>query len=281
QITPQDVNWSRFGKALSAVLRQEFDRAEALVMTGLASAQRTIDRRQLLGVAAALGVARGKRTAFDADIEAEVRSMLGGDRANWLLPVAAWWCARAALDRPALAREVIEVLMPRLGEPLDPIVIVPPIGVVLAAARLGDESLLSAIAHDDALWYDRTAWHSAQGGVARALALRLIDTKAEPELAKACKACDELGMTLFSQLARNAVADRDAAAGEGPAKSPRLTRRERQIAALVHDGKTNREIAAILVVSERTVEAHLSNLFGKLRLGSRTQLAAWFLKNRS
>ncbi len=54
-----------------------------------------------------------------------------------------------------------------------------------------------------------------------------------------------------------------------------LTAREREVAALVAQGSTNREIAARLVVSERTAEAHVSNILGKLGFATRAQIAAW------
>ena len=54
-----------------------------------------------------------------------------------------------------------------------------------------------------------------------------------------------------------------------------LTERERQVAALVAQGRSNREIAAALVVSERTVETHVGNILAKLGFASRAQVAAW------
>ena len=51
-----------------------------------------------------------------------------------------------------------------------------------------------------------------------------------------------------------------------------LTAREREIALLVAGGRTNREIAAQLVLSIRTVEAHLRTIYGKLGLRSRVEL---------
>jgi pimeloyl-ACP methyl ester carboxylesterase/DNA-binding CsgD family transcriptional regulator len=54
-----------------------------------------------------------------------------------------------------------------------------------------------------------------------------------------------------------------------------LTARERGVAALVAQGKSNREIADALVMSERTVEWHVSNILSKLGLQSRAQVAAW------
>ena len=51
----------------------------------------------------------------------------------------------------------------------------------------------------------------------------------------------------------------------------RLTRRERQVLELAGQGMTNREIAAELTVSVRTVQSHLSSIFSKLGVGSRTE----------
>jgi DNA-binding CsgD family transcriptional regulator len=53
-----------------------------------------------------------------------------------------------------------------------------------------------------------------------------------------------------------------------------LTRAERRVAELVARGLTNREIAELLFLSSRTVEAHLSHVFRKLDLSSRAKLAA-------
>ena len=52
-----------------------------------------------------------------------------------------------------------------------------------------------------------------------------------------------------------------------------LTPAEERVAALVAEGRTNREVAAALYLSERTVEGHLSHVFGKLGVRSRTELA--------
>ena len=52
-----------------------------------------------------------------------------------------------------------------------------------------------------------------------------------------------------------------------------LTPAEERVAALVAEGKTNREVAAALFVSVRTVEGHLSRIFGKLGVRHRTELA--------
>ena len=54
-----------------------------------------------------------------------------------------------------------------------------------------------------------------------------------------------------------------------------LTEREREIAALVTRGLANREIAAELVLSDRTVETHIGNILSKLGFASRSQIAVW------
>ena len=68
-------------------------------------------------------------------------------------------------------------------------------------------------------------------------------------------------------------------AGEpGPSSSGKqLTRREKEIAALVAAGNGNREIAARLFLSKRTVDSHMEHIFTKLGFSSRTQLASWVL----
>jgi DNA-binding CsgD family transcriptional regulator len=53
-----------------------------------------------------------------------------------------------------------------------------------------------------------------------------------------------------------------------------LTAREREVAVLVAAGRTNRDIAARLVVSKRTVDAHVEHILGKLGYSSRVQVAA-------
>ena len=54
-----------------------------------------------------------------------------------------------------------------------------------------------------------------------------------------------------------------------------LTEREREVAALIAQGKANREIAEILVVNYRTIEKHIENMLSKLGFASRAQIAVW------
>lgn len=55
----------------------------------------------------------------------------------------------------------------------------------------------------------------------------------------------------------------------------RLTKRELEIARLIAQELTSRDIAARLFISERTVEAHVTNMLNKLGLNSRVELARW------
>ena len=54
-----------------------------------------------------------------------------------------------------------------------------------------------------------------------------------------------------------------------------LSRRELEIAHLIAEGLTNKEVASKLFISNRTVETHVTNMLNKLGLSSRTQLARW------
>lgn len=58
-----------------------------------------------------------------------------------------------------------------------------------------------------------------------------------------------------------------------------LTPREYEVARLIVQGKTNREIAEELVLSKRTVEKHVANILSKLGLTSRSQIVRWMLEN--
>jgi non-specific serine/threonine protein kinase len=72
-----------------------------------------------------------------------------------------------------------------------------------------------------------------------------------------------------------------AAGGRDLDTAPALTRREREVAGLIAEGLSNKEIAARLVTSRRTAESHVENILRKLGFTSRTQVAAWVAQQRS
>lgn len=59
-----------------------------------------------------------------------------------------------------------------------------------------------------------------------------------------------------------------------------LTERELDVLRLLCEGMTNREIAEKLIISEKTVKTHVSNILQKLHAGDRTQAAVWALKSK-
>ncbi len=91
---------------------------------------------------------------------------------------------------------------------------------------------------------------------------------------------------LHPDIARRLMA---AVAGEAPARQAQpaslpeelqeLTERERQVLEQIARGLTNREIAEKMVISEKTVKTHVSNLLDKLGLEDRTRAAIWALKH--
>ena len=62
--------------------------------------------------------------------------------------------------------------------------------------------------------------------------------------------------------------------GAGPAGLKALTDRERDVLALLVDGRTNRQIAAKLFITEKTASVHVSNILAKLGVRSRGEAAA-------
>jgi DNA-binding CsgD family transcriptional regulator len=78
-------------------------------------------------------------------------------------------------------------------------------------------------------------------------------------------------------LLRAADAFLAAAAATARAEDP-LTAREREVAELVAQALSNREVARTLVLSERTVESHVRSILAKTGLTSRTELTRWYLQ---
>ena len=113
------------------------------------------------------------------------------------------------------------------------------------------------------------------------------NTGAEQAFAAARTLIEELAATIDEPLRDNFLRQATALLPHTRPLSPKqaakqafagLTAREREIAALIAQGKFNREIADVLVLSERTIETHVSNIMLKLNFTSRRQIANWAIE---
>ena len=83
--------------------------------------------------------------------------------------------------------------------------------------------------------------------------------------------------SLHPAIARKVLQELSRPSEQPPTPEP-LTERELEVLRLIAKGKSNREIAEELVISEATVRTHVSNILGKLQLASRTQAALYALR---
>jgi DNA-binding CsgD family transcriptional regulator len=140
------------------------------------------------------------------------------------------------------------------------------------AARGDARAAVTSLRRGSVIWRDlRLPYEAARARVLLGLALRAAgdeDDAAVLELRSAIAAFERLG----------AVPDRDAATALLPgtdALPGGLSPREAEVLRLVAAGKSNREIAAELVISEHTVARHLQNMFVKMGVSSRSAATAF------
>jgi LuxR family transcriptional regulator, maltose regulon positive regulatory protein len=106
--------------------------------------------------------------------------------------------------------------------------------------------------------------------------------RAQEEAESACTKLEALGARLYVERAAalSARIARRLKLGRGASSGSELTARQIEILRLVAAGNTNKEIAAALFLSEKTVDRHLSNIFDKLGVSSRTAAATSAAKRK-
>jgi len=145
-------------------------------------------------------------------------------------------------------------------------------GMVLAARGDvvgGVESLEAAMSHHDhlAMPFERARTQLELGALRRRLRQK---NAAAADIGSALKEFERLNTPLWAARARRELA-RVTVQSSGAG----LTTTERRVAELVADGLSNRAVASALLISPKTVGAHLANIYRKLDVHSRTELARW------
>jgi DNA-binding CsgD family transcriptional regulator len=207
------------------------------------------------------------------------------------------WCAQVELalaqSNPARALEITDQLIasdPNTSEGRK----------ILRVSKLRGEALVELQRHKEAKIALETAREIAAAQGVRPMLWRIAvilgklyqvqgrNTEAEEAFANARTLIEELAATiadepLHDNFLRQATAMLPQTRSLSPARAMKqtfggLTMREREVAVLIARGKSNREIADVLVVSERTIETHVSSILSKLNFTSRTQIATWAIE---
>src|SRR3984893_4495821 len=148
------------------------------------------------------------------------------------------------------------------------------LGITAAAAGRPDDAvreLRLGIAADDRAGTPPFA-ALARFELATGLARRRRPGDVQEASAIAVSVADTAGQLGMAPLRRRADALAVSLRGDTPGP---LTRREREVAAHVAQGLTNKQIAALLHISDRTAESHVQHILNKLSLANRTHIATW------
>jgi DNA-binding CsgD family transcriptional regulator len=243
----------------------------------LAGAEEAFEHAHALGMEpqpglALLRLAQGKVDAAMAALRVATtggaRTPLAGSRLLWALADAALAAGDLETARTA-AGELSD-----LAGAIDAPVLAASAATVEGSSRLADSDVpgaLESLRRACATWQDlKLPYEAARARMLYGLALRAAgdEDDARLELRAALSAFERLG------AAADAVKTSDLLA---PSTSlPRgLTPREAEVLRLVAAGKTNRDIAVELVISEHTVARHLQNMFVKLDVSSRSAATAF------
>jgi DNA-binding CsgD family transcriptional regulator len=205
------------------------------------------------------------------------------------------WCARAelalAMNKPSQALEIITQLQTSSTPKGDN-------ATILRLSKLRGEALIALNQTDEAEIVLQHACNIAQQMGALSLLWRIEATLAKCYHAQrryeAAENCVLVARTTIETLAQDVPGEalrtgflqhtHDLLSFHSQTSSTRratkraydgLTEREREIAVRIARGQSTSDIADALVISERTVETHIGNIFSKLGFNARTQIATW------
>ncbi len=222
---------------------------------------------------------------------------LGDEELNWAIPVEKCFnwesialaelalgrhdVAAAHADRAEQAAAGLELRLPSALAARTRAAVVLAGGDAAQAVALAEQSTTDATAAGARLQaaFSRSLLgqaHAAAGDRKAAIA-QLREAERELDACGSLRTRDEARRAL-RKLGARAEPRGPAAAGDSGVSA--LTKRELEIAGLVTDRMTNREIAAALFLSDKTVESHLRSLFMKLGVSSRTEVARTIERDR-
>jgi DNA-binding NarL/FixJ family response regulator/heme exporter protein D len=200
------------------------------------------------------------------------------------------WCARAELLLASGAANQALALTEKLVGTLPSGKVAPRVLILHGNALLMQRSFqeaehvfVNAIEASRASGLRSQQWR-AQAAFARLLRARGRRDEADVQIQRARSLVEELAADLTDRDLQSTFVERCFASIPKPGASERrlskqafggLTGREREVAAMVGQGLSNRAIADALVISERTVESYVSSILAKLGFTARTQIAAW------
>jgi len=214
-------------------------------------------------------LARGRTAAAVSAMRRLLAEAQGPVRRSWMLPAGVEvMVAAALLDEARRDAEELSEIAALFGNPAVKAMAAYARANVRLACGEVEDALVQA-RESTRLWNDiGSPYEAARARVLVARALRELgdEDSATTEFAVAGHALAEVG-------AASAAQDIDRLLGR--TRPGGLTEREVEVLRLVAEGRSNQEIARTLVLSQKTVERHLSNIFTKLNVPSRTAAAAY------
>lgn len=299
-----------------AVHRGQMLRLHGAFHSAVDELQRAVDRYERSGGDDAVGLAHRERgdvllVLGEHDLAEEAYDAAARSGCSAQPGRAALWLARGEVSHAAMA---LRTLLSEVGDPVERSRLLPvAVEAAVAGGRIDEAAGWADELGEIATSFGSTALRAA----ADAVGARVLLERGEPEpavaaarnaverwfglsvpyeaarcrtlLARALKALGDrktaavelaVAKADFATLgARTAEFEVDRLLGDAPVPGD-LSPRELEVLRLVATGKTNAEIAGELFVAEKTVARHLSNIFNKLDVGSRTAAAAFAFEHR-